>query len=133
MGVAVALKSGLIVPVIRDADGKSLIEIAHARKAFVEKARNGKLSLGEVTGGTFTITNLGSLGVDVFTPIINPPQSAILAVGRISEKPVVVDGEIVTRQMMTNSLSFDHRIIDGVEAAKFLQGIKNALECPQHK
>jgi len=132
MGVAVALESGLIVPVIRDADGKSLTEIAHATKALVEKARNGKLSLGEVTGGTFTITNLGSLGVDLFTPIINPPQSAILAVGRISEKPVVVDGEIVTRQMMTISLSFDHRIIDGVEAAKFMQGIKNALEFPQH-
>ncbi len=126
------MESGPIVPVIREADGKSLIEITHARKAFVEKARNGKLSLGEVTGGTFTITNLGSLGVDVFMPIINPPQSVIPTVDRISEKPVVVDGEIVTRQMMTNSLSFDHRITDGVEAAKFLQGIKKALECPQH-
>lgn len=131
MGVAVALENGLIVPVIRDADGKSLTEIAHATKALVEKARTGKLSLGEVTGGTFTITNLGSFGVDLFTPIINPPQSAILAVGRISAKPVVVDSEIVTRQIMTISLSFDHRIIDGVEAAKFMQGIKNALESPQ--
>jgi pyruvate dehydrogenase E2 component (dihydrolipoamide acetyltransferase) len=132
ISVAVALESGLIVPVIRDADGKSLTEIAHATKALVEKARNGNLSLEEVTGGAFTITNLGSFGVDLFTPIINPPQSAILAVGRISVKPVVAEGEIVTRQMMTISLSFDHRIIDGVEAAKFLQGIKNTLESPQH-
>jgi len=130
MGVAVALDGGLIVPVIRNADEMSLTEIALNMKRLTEKARSGKLSLSEVTGGTFTITNLGSYGVDIFTPIINPPQSAILAVGRMTEKPVVVDGEIVARHMMPISLSFDHRVLDGVEAAKFLQEVKEFLEDP---
>jgi pyruvate dehydrogenase E2 component (dihydrolipoamide acetyltransferase) len=97
-------------------------------KKLIEKAKKRKLSLSEVTGGTFTITNLGQFGVDIFTPIINPPQSAILAVGRINEKPVVVNGEIVKRHIMSITLSFDHRIIDGAEAAIFLQGIKTVLE-----
>jgi len=131
MGVAVALKSGLIVPVIRNADSLSLVEIARTMKKLIEKAKKGKLSLSEVTGGTFTITNLGHFEVDIFTPIINPPQSAILAVGRINEKPVVVNGEIVKRHLMHISLSFDHRIIDGAEAAMFLQGIKTVLEPKQ--
>lgn len=131
MGVAVALESGLIVPVIRNADELTLDEIARTMQHLIEKAKNGKLSLREVTGGTFTITNLGHLGVDVFTPIINPPQSAILAVGRINEKPMIVNGEIVKRHVMTISLSFDHRIIDGAEAAIFLQELKTVLE-PQH-
>ncbi len=128
MGVAVALKSGLIVPVIRNADSLSLVEIAHSIKKLIENAKNEKLSLNEVTGGTFTITNLGQFGVDIFTPIINPPQSAILAVGRINEKPVVVNGKIIKRHVMSITLSFDHRIIDGVEAAMFLKGIKTVLE-----
>ena len=128
MGVAVALESGLIVPVIRNADSLSLVEIARTMKKLIEKAKKGKLSLSEVTGGTFTITNLGHFGVEIFTPIINPPQSAILAVGRINEKPVVVNGEIVKRHIMSITLSFDHRIIDGAEAAIFLQGIKTVLE-----
>jgi len=128
MGVAVALESGLIVPVIRNADSLSLVEIARTMKKLIEKAKKGKLSLSEVTGGTFTITNLGHFGVEIFSPIINPPQSAILAVGRINEKPVVVNGEIVKRHVMSISLSFDHRIIDGAEAAMFLQGIKTVLE-----
>jgi pyruvate dehydrogenase E2 component (dihydrolipoamide acetyltransferase) len=128
MGVAVALESGLIVPVIRNADSLSLVEIARTMKKLIEKAKKGKLSLSEVTGGTFTITNLGHFGVEIFTSIINPPQSAILAVGRINEKPVVVNGEIVKRHVMAISLSFDHRIIDGAEAAMFLQGIKTVLE-----
>ncbi len=128
MGVAVALESGLIVPVIRNADSLSLVEIARSMKKLIEKAKKRKLSLSEVTGGTFTITNLGQFGVDIFTPIINPPQSAILAVGRINEKPVVVNGEIVKRHIMSITLSFDHRIIDGAEAAIFLQGIKTVLE-----
>jgi pyruvate dehydrogenase E2 component (dihydrolipoamide acetyltransferase) len=128
MGVAVALESGLIVPVIRNADSLSLVEIARSMKKLIEKAKKRKLSLSEVTGGTFTITNLGQFGVDIFTPIINPPQSAILAVGSIKEKPVVVNGEIVKRHIMSITLSFDHRIIDGAEAAIFLQGIKTVLE-----
>lgn len=128
MGVAVALESGLIVPVIRNADSLSLVEIARSMKKLIEKAKKRKLSLSEVTGGTFTITNLGQFGVDIFTPIINPPQSAILAVGSIKEKPVVVNGEIVKRHIMSITLSFDHKIIDGAEAAMFLQGIKTVLE-----
>ncbi len=128
MGVAVALESGLIVPVIRNADSLSLVEIARSMKKLIEKAKKRKLSLSEVTGGTFTITNLGQFGVDIFTPIINPPQSAILAVGSIKEKPVVVNGEIVKRHIMSITLSFDHRIVDGAEAAIFLQGIKTVLE-----
>jgi pyruvate dehydrogenase E2 component (dihydrolipoamide acetyltransferase) len=128
MAVAVALESGLIVPVIHDASDKSLVEIALVREELMNKARSGVLSLKDVTGGTFTITNLGSFGVDMFTPIINPPQSAILAIGRIAEKPIVMNGEIEARHMMLLSLSFDHRIIDGAEAAKFLQMIKGFLE-----
>ncbi len=128
MGVAIALESGLIVPVIRNADSLSLVEIARSMKKLIEKAKKRKLSLSEVTGGTFTITNLGQFGVDIFTPIINPPQSAILAVGSIKEKPVVVNGEIVKRHIMSITLSFDHKIIDGAEAAMFLQGIKTVLE-----
>lgn len=128
IGIAVSVKSGLIVPVIRDAGENTLLEIALTMDDLVKKARSGKLTLGEVTGGTFTITNLGVLGVDIFTPIITPPQSAILAIGRIAEKPVVVKGDIVARHMMPVSLSFDHRIIDGVDAAKFLRKVKELLE-----
>ncbi|MHA2313739.1 MAG: dihydrolipoamide acetyltransferase family protein [Candidatus Hermodarchaeia archaeon] len=128
MGVAVALESGLIVPVIRNADELTLEDVARTMQQLIEKAKNGKLSLREVTGGTFTITNLGHLGVDVFTPIINPPQSAILAVGEIKEKPRVVNGEIMKRHVMSISLSFDHRIIDGAEAAQFLQELKTILQ-----
>lgn len=130
MGVAIALDQGLIVPVIRDADEKPLLEIAQASRALIDKARRGALTLGDVAGGTFTITNLGSFGVDIFTPILNPPQSAILAVGRIAEKPVVVDGAITIRRLMPLSLSFDHRVCDGAEAARFLQRVKACLEDP---
>jgi len=130
MGVAIALDQGLIVPVIRDVDEKPLLEIARASRTLIEKARRGALTLSEVAGGTFTITNLGSFGVDVFTPILNPPQSAILAVGRIAEKPVVVDSAITIRRLMPLSLSFDHRVCDGAEAARFLQRVKACLEDP---
>lgn len=130
IGVAVALEKGLIVPVVRDVDKKTLVEIASTRLELVEKARKETLSLSEVTGGTFTITNLGMYGVDVFTPIINPPQAAILGVGRIVEKPVVRDGKIIIRSVMTMSLTHDHRITDGGIAAKFLQRIKQILENP---
>jgi len=128
IGVAVATESGLIVPVIRNADRKSLEEIASMLKELAEKAKQSKLAKEELTGGTFTITNLGMFGVDVFTPIINPPETAILGVGRVVEKPVVVEGQIVVRPVMQLSLTFDHRVVDGAPAAQFLQEVKQNLE-----
>lgn len=130
IGIAVATEKGLVVPVVRNADKKSLPEIASEIKELVEKAREGKLTKEDVSGGTFTITNLGMFGVDVFTPIINPSETAILGVGRIIEKPVVVGGEIKIKPMMTLSLSYDHRVIDGAPAAQFLKTIKETLEKP---
>jgi len=128
VGVAVATEKGLVVPVIHNADKKLLNDIASALRLLVEKAREGKLTKEDLTGGTFTITNLGMYGVDVFIPIINPPETAILGVGRVSEKPVVVNDEITTKPTMHFSLSFDHRIVDGVPAAQFLQRVKQILE-----
>ncbi|MEM2917397.1 MAG: dihydrolipoamide acetyltransferase family protein [Candidatus Bathyarchaeia archaeon] len=130
IGIAVATEKGLVVPVVRNADKKSLPEIASEIKELVEKAREGKLTKEDVSGGTFTITNLGMFGVDVFTPIISPSETAILGVGRIIEKPVVVGGEIKIKPMMTLSLSYDHRVIDGAPAAQFLKTIKETLEKP---
>ncbi len=128
VGVAVATEKGLIVPVIRNADKKELKEISLALKELVEKARAGKLTREEMSGGTFTITNLGMFGVDIFTPIINPPETAILGVGRVIKQPAVVDKEILAKPVMRLSLSFDHRVVDGVPAAQFLQKIKQTLE-----
>jgi len=128
VGVAVATEKGLIVPVIRNADKKKLKEISSALKELVEKARAGTLTLEEMSGGTFTITNLGMFGVDIFTPIINPPETAILGVGRVMAKPVVIDKEILAKPVTELSLSFDHRVVDGVPAAQFLQKIKQTLE-----
>ncbi|MBL7119021.1 2-oxo acid dehydrogenase subunit E2, partial [Candidatus Bathyarchaeota archaeon] len=99
-------------------------------KELVEKARQDRLSLSDVMNGTFTVTNLGIYDVDAFTPIVNPPQTGILGVGRIREKPVVENGEITIRPVVTLSLSFDHRVVDGVPAARFLQRIKKLLESP---
>ncbi len=123
VGVAVALEEGLIVPVIAGADRKSLREIAIESKALGEKARAGHLKLEDVTGGTFTITNLGTYGVDAFTPILNIGETGILGVGRIAEKPAIYRGEITRRAMTTLSLTFDHRVIDGAPAAEFLQTV----------
>jgi len=128
VGVAVAAEKGLVVPVIRNADGKSSTEIASVLQTLVEKARQGELTKDDVTGGTFTITNLGMYGVDVFIPIINPPETAILGVGRVVEKPVAVDGQVTVRPMMQLSLAYDHRIVDGAPAAQFLQTVKKILE-----
>ena len=128
IGVAVALDSGLIVPVVRAANTKSVADLAGETADRAERARTNRLSPDELLGGTFTITNLGTLDVDGFTPIINPPQSAILGVGRIVPRPVVVDGEIAVRYMVTLSLSFDHRIVDGAPAAQCLQALKQAIE-----
>lgn len=128
VGVAVATSQGLVVPVIRSADNKSLGEIASELRSLVEKARKGSLTREDVSGGTFTITNLGMYGVDVFTPIINPPQTAILGVGRLVKRPVVVNQEIEVKPLATLSLSFDHRVVDGAPAARFLGRIKELLE-----
>jgi pyruvate dehydrogenase E2 component (dihydrolipoamide acetyltransferase) len=127
IGIAVAVDDGLIVPVIRDADRKSLAEIATASRALAERARNGTLGVEEVSGGTFTITNLGMYGVDAFTPILHLPQVAILGVGRIVQKPAVYEGQIAIRSMMTLSLTFDHRIVDGAPAAAFLHDVVERL------
>ena len=128
VGVAVAAEKGLVVPVIRNADRKSLKEIASVLQTLVEKVRQGELTKNDVTGGTFTITNLGMYGVDVFIPIINPPETAILGVGRVVEKPIAVNGQVTIRPMMQLSLAYDHRIVDGAPAARFLQSIKQILE-----
>ena len=130
IGVAVALEDGLVVPVIQNADKERLSEISGQVKNFAERARRNQLTPGELQGGTFTITNLGNFGVDTFTPIINPPESAILGVGRILKKPVVRNDEIVIRSMLMLSLTFDHRVIDGAPAAQFLQTISNYIQDP---
>lgn len=130
VGVAVALEDGLIVPVVRDADKRSLAEIARETRRLAEGARAGLLTVDEVTGSTFTITNLGMYEVDGFTPIINLPEAAILGVGRIVDKPAIYRGEIARRAMMTMSLTFDHRLVDGAPAAAFLRRVKELLETP---
>lgn len=127
VGLAVALDEGLIVPVVREADKKSLKDIAAEAKTLAEKARASQLKLEEVSGGTFTVSNLGMYGVDAFTPIINAPQSGILGVGRIVEKPVIYRGEVTKRSMMVLSLTFDHRVIDGAPAGAFLQTVADLL------
>ena len=130
IGVAVALDNGLLVPVVRNADRCGLQEIHHICKDNAVKARNNQLGLEALSGGTFTISNLGGYDIDGFTPIINQPETAILGVGRIVKKPAVVGDEIVAASMMTLSLSFDHRIVDGAQAAQFLKCIKSCLEDP---
>lgn len=130
IGVAVALEDGLIVPVVHHADRKSLAEISLTIRDLTQKAREGKLSLEDVGGGTFTLSNMGMLGIDKFNAIINPPECSILGVGRTIEKPVVHGGEIKIRPMAWFSLSSDHRIVDGATAAQFLNHIKKLLENP---
>jgi pyruvate dehydrogenase E2 component (dihydrolipoamide acetyltransferase) len=128
VGLAVATEYGLIVPVIHNADRKSLKEIDTAIKELTEKAREGKLAKEELTGGTFTVTNLGMYGVEFFTPIINPPEAAILGVGKMIEKPIVANGKVEVKPMLMLSLSYDHRIVDGAPAAGFLQKVKEKIE-----
>jgi pyruvate dehydrogenase E2 component (dihydrolipoamide acetyltransferase) len=130
LGVAVDTERGLLVPVIRDADQKGLRAFGTEFRALVEQARVGKALPDDLSGGTFTITNMGMYEVDAFTPIINLPEAAILGAGRIQPKPVVRDGQIVVRQMWTLSLVFDHRLVDGAPAARFLQRIKQLVENP---
>ena len=130
LSVAVDLGEGLVVVVIKDADRKSLGDLAKAARDLAERARAGKLSPDEMADGTFTVTNLGGLGVEAFTPIINQPQAGILGIGKIMEKPVVLGGGIHVRSMLTLSLVFDHRLLDGAPAAKFLAKVKALLEEP---
>jgi pyruvate dehydrogenase E2 component (dihydrolipoamide acetyltransferase) len=130
IGVAVAIEDGLITPVVRAADQKSLSEIAAEVRELAGRARSRKLKPEEYTGASFSISNLGMFGIDEFTAVINPPEGAILAVGAMSAKPVVRDGEIVIRQMMRVTMSCDHRVIDGATGAKFLQTFKKILENP---
>ena len=130
VGVAVDSERGLVVPVIRDADILSIPAIAAKSKELIDKARRGTLRPDDMQGGTFTISNLGMFEVDYFTAIVNPPETCILAVGRIADRAVVINGQIVSRPIMNLCLSYDHRIIDGAPAARFLQCIKHYLENP---
>ena len=128
VGVAVALERGLVVPVIKGADKKPLQTISAELADLAERARGGRLGLEQMQGGTFTITNLGQVEVESFTPVLNPPQAAILGVGRIVKKPAVVDDVIVARQLVALSLTFDHRVVDGFPAGAFLRDVKRAIE-----
>ena len=131
IGMAVALDEGLVVPVIRNADGLKLAELATRSRELIDKAQKKKLFPLDYEGGTFTVSNLGMLGVDSFIAIINPPQCAILAVGRVAQRVVVEDGMFAIKSMMTATLSADHRIVDGAMAARFLHDVKKLLESPE--
>jgi pyruvate dehydrogenase E2 component (dihydrolipoamide acetyltransferase) len=128
IGIAVSVEDGLVVPVLHYADEKSLLETAKLVKELIQKAKARTLSAEELKGGTLTITNLGSFGVDAFTPIINPPQTAIIGVGTISNKPIALESGIGVAPMMVLTLVFDHRVYDGAKAAAFLKKIKELLE-----
>jgi pyruvate dehydrogenase E2 component (dihydrolipoamide acetyltransferase) len=130
LGLAVDTDRGLLVPVVRAVDHKGLAQLAVETKDLAERARTGKISPDELRGSTFTLTNLGGLGVDAFTPIINLPETAILGVGRIKEKPAAVAGRVTIRSMMWLSLTFDHRLVDGGLAARFLQRVVQLVEQP---
>ena len=131
IGVAVSTDRGLVVPVIKDADIKSISEIEKSISEYAEKARDGKLSIEEMQGGTFTVSNGGIFGSLLSTPILNAPQTAILGMHKIEDRPVVVDGEIVVRPMMYLAMSYDHSMLDGKEAVSFLVSIKEQLENPE--
>lgn len=130
IGVAVSSDRGLVVPVLRNAEQMSLAEIESGIATFGKKAKDGKLSIEEMTGGTFTITNGGTFGSMMSTPIVNPPQAAILGMHNIIQRPMAINGQVVIRPMMYLALSYDHRLIDGKEAVTFLVTIKNLLEDP---
>jgi pyruvate dehydrogenase E2 component (dihydrolipoamide acetyltransferase) len=130
IGLAVATERGLVVPVIKEAERKSLVQLATERGQLVERARDAKLTQEDLEGGTFTISNLGMYGVEIFTAVLNPPQAAILAVGAIEEKAVVEEGELVARPLMAMTLTCDHRAVDGAKASEFLRELKTLLEEP---
>ena len=130
IGLAVAVPNGLIVPVVRDADSKRLLDLARDSKAVIKKMRDGKAEIADYEGGTFSVSNLGMYGVSEFAAIINPPQSAILAVGAVLDKVVVVDGQVAISKRCTLTLSADHRVFYGATAAEFLRAVKQRLEKP---
>jgi 2-oxoglutarate dehydrogenase E2 component (dihydrolipoamide succinyltransferase) len=130
MGIAVASDAGLVVPNIKDADSKGLLEISRDIAAVAKKARDGKLAMDDLTGGTFTITNGGVFGSLVSTPIINYPQSGILGLHKIQDRPIALNGQVVIRPMMYVALSYDHRLIDGQQAVLYLVKVKEMMEDP---
>ena len=131
IGLAVAIDGGLVVPVVRNCERKRLAEIAGDTKTLVDKARNKRLTPEEYEGGCFTISNLGMFCVETVAPIINPGEVAILGVGRIAPRPVIIENCFTIRQMTTLTIACDHRIVDGVIGARFLKAVKNALEAPE--
>ena len=130
VGIAVAIEEGLITPVIRDADLKGLASLAAESHELAERARKKTLRPEEYSGGSLTISNLGMFGIDSFVAVINPPQASIIAVGRVGERPVARDGQVSVRQMMSATLSGDHRVIDGALGATYLREFKGLLEHP---
>ena len=130
VGIAVALEDGLVVPVVHDADRLTLAELATRRRELVDAARTHRLGPDDVNGGTFTISNLGMFAVDAFEAIVNAPQAAILAVGRIRERAVALNGVLLARPMMTMTVSFDHRVVDGARGARFLETLADLVEEP---
>ena len=130
MGIAVAVDAGLVVPNIKDADRRSMLEVSREIGELAKRARDGKLTMDDLTGGTFTITNGGVFGSLVSTPIINYPQVAILGLHKTQDRPVAIDGKVVIRPMMYVALSYDHRIIDGQQAVLFLVRVKELMEDP---
>ena len=130
IGMAVAVEDGLITPVIRNAERKSLADIGREAKELAERARNRRLQPSEYTGSTFSVSNLGMFDIDQFTAVINPPEAGIIAVGSIVQKPVVVDGQLTPRRRMRITMSCDHRVIDGATGAAFLRTLKQMLENP---
>jgi pyruvate dehydrogenase E2 component (dihydrolipoamide acetyltransferase) len=131
IGIAVDTERGLVVPVLKDVHRLTLLEIAARRADLVQRTKQWRHRPEDLEEGTFTLSNLGPLGVDAFTPIINPPQVAILGVGRIRERSALDGGELRAKTTMTLSLSFDHRVVDGADAARFLQGVTRGLEAPE--
>jgi 2-oxoglutarate dehydrogenase E2 component (dihydrolipoamide succinyltransferase) len=131
IGMAIGAEEGLVVPVIRDADRLTFGEIELAIKDYVQKTQEGSLSLEDLRGGTFTITNGGVFGSLLSTPILNPPQVGILGLHKIEERPIALNGEVVIRPMMYVALSYDHRIVDGREAVQFLVRLKELIEEPE--
>jgi pyruvate dehydrogenase E2 component (dihydrolipoamide acetyltransferase) len=130
VGLAVDTERGLLVPVLQDPDRTPLLTLDRELRALTERAQEGSSLPDELTGGSITVTNLGMYGIDAFTPILNPPESVILGVGQIAPQPVVVDGQVAVRETVTLSLVFDHRVMDGAPAARFLQRIRQLLERP---
>jgi pyruvate dehydrogenase E2 component (dihydrolipoamide acetyltransferase) len=130
IAIAVDTERGLLVPVVRDVQDKPVRELAREMEDLLARAKAGKATPDELTGSTFTITNLGVYEIDTFTPIINPPECAILGIGRLVEKMVVREGSPTVRTMLTLSLTFDHRLVDGAPAARFLQRVKQLVETP---